>query len=328
MQAIRRKLRYQEFDELVIEIMTASRRPSTIKQYSPHTLAWDNYCKEQLIHPVFTNIQIILKFLRELFNRGSSHSSISMAKSAIQAITILPPGQCLSKMDTLKMFTQGVFNKRPPQNKTPTIWDADEVVVWMDSLGSPDVVALDILVTRLLLLVLLLSGQRPQVLLALKLSNLILTKSQAVFTLQSLDFKQGRPGFKVPKIVLPAYPRSNVCIVAHLIEYLQRTESVRDSIDELILTTRKPFHPASLNTMSRWIKLGLEKAGININVYGAGSTRSASASKALQGGASIDSIIKMVGWSKQTTFTRFYSKQIKVSDNIAQYILPAWHMDD
>ena len=52
----------------------------------------------------------------------------------------------------------------------------------------------------------------------------------------------------------------------------------------------------------------LSSAGIDVSVFSAHSTRSASTSAALAGGASIESILKAASWSSDCTFATFYNK--------------------
>ena len=73
-----------------------------------------------------------------------------------------------------------------------------------------------------------------------------------------------------------------------------------------IMTSRKPFKAASWDTMPRWIKQALTASGIDMIAYSDGSTRAASTSKALAGGASVDDIMKFGGWSHASTFTMWY----------------------
>ena len=63
-------------------------------------------------------------------------------------------------------------------------------------------------------------------------------------------------------------------------------------------------------SIARWIKDILAMAGININIYKAHSTRSASTSKAESLGLSIEEIVEQGNWSSKTTFEKFYRKSI------------------
>ena len=54
----------------------------------------------------------------------------------------------------------------------------------------------------------------------------------------------------------------------------------------------------------------MNAAGIDTNKFKPGSTRAASSSKAAEAGVPMDTILQAGGWSRQTTFTKFYKKTI------------------
>jgi hypothetical protein len=54
----------------------------------------------------------------------------------------------------------------------------------------------------------------------------------------------------------------------------------------------------------------LQIAGVNLQEFQAHSYRSASTSKALDRGVSIDNILERGTWSQASTFTKFYSRQV------------------
>ena len=65
----------------------------------------------------------------------------------------------------------------------------------------------------------------------------------------------------------------------------------------------------------------LKEAGVNVSVFGAHSTRSATLSKASGKGLNLTEISKAVGWSNAKTFAMFYKKTI--SENFGEAILSA-----
>ena len=70
---------------------------------------------------------------------------------------------------------------------------------------QPEKLTTDFLIKKFALLVLLASGQRPQALIALKLSNMSEGTDTVTFTLKPKDVKQGRPGYLPPNIILHRY---------------------------------------------------------------------------------------------------------------------------
>ena len=89
-----------------------------------------------------------------------------------------------------------------------------------------------------------------------------------------------------------------------------RTEKFRSTSNEsrLFIALIKPHGPVSLNTVSRWIKSLLKKTGINTSIFGAHSTRSAAAYRAVTEGASVGAVLHAGSWAHEVTFNRFYNR--------------------
>ena len=119
-----------------------------------------------------------------------------------------------------------------------------------------------------------------------------------------------KPGFHQSPLVFPEY-RSNrkICIVTKITHYLEITKDLRTT-DQLIITYKKSHNAVTTSTISRWCKVILGKAGIDIEKYLLHSTRSASTSKAKVKGVSLTEINKAAGWKETSTFGRFYDKPI------------------
>ena len=62
------------------------------------------------------------------------------------------------------------------------------------------------------------------------------------------------------------------------------------------------------STIARWIKSLLQDSGIDTDSFSAHSTRAAAASAAKRKGLATADILKMAGWSRVSTFERFYFK--------------------
>ena len=104
-----------------------------------------------------------------------------------------------------------------------------------------------------------------------------------------------------------------LCVVHVLEEYLARTEKIRKS-SKLFVSLVKPHKEVTKQTISRWLKCILEKAGIDVKKFCCHSTRGASVSKAKAKNVPIDEILKVGGWKRQSTFTQFYD--IKIQNKI------------
>ena len=107
-------------------------------------------------------------------------------------------------------------------------------------------------------------------------------------------------------------PPSLACPVTTLEAYLLASDTLRANSGPEFLFLGLPSRHRSIGAsfVSRWLKLILEKAGIDTKVYTAHSTRGASASRAADAGMSVESILKAGNWSSESTFTRFYRRQL------------------
>ena len=138
-----------------------------------------------------------------------------------------------------------------------------------------------------------------------------LTANKCVFTIDT-PLKTTRPGKHLSRIEFLAYePDQNLCVVQHLQAYIDRTSHLRGETDQLLIGYHKPHKPVSTNTIARWLKNVMAKAGIDTCVYKAHSTRAAATSAAKGKQVPIDTILSTAGWSSESTFARFYDKSIQ-----------------
>ena len=81
---------------------------------------------------------------------------------------------------------------------------------------------------------------------------------------------------KFPKYI----ENTNICPVTTLKQYLHMTSKNRGEIKSLFIIQIRPFKPASKDTIARWIRETLAKAGIYASIFFPHSTRSATSSPA------------------------------------------------
>ena len=74
-----------------------------------------------------------------------------------------------------------------------------------------------------------------------------------------------------------------------------------------------PHHAVCSQTIANWIKKILCFAGLDLRLYRAHSTRSASCSKASMKNVPVDTILSYGGWSRTSTFARFYKSLADVN---------------
>nr|CAH7726835.1 unnamed protein product [Callosobruchus chinensis] len=105
--------------------------------------------------------------------------------------------------------------------------------------------------------------------------------------------------------------RPNICVASTLKYYIDFTKTLIKNNDQLLITTKKPHHPATPQTVSKWFKKGLTLGGVDTSVFKAHSTRHASTSAVFMGGLNIETIRRTAGWSdRSNVFLTFYNRPI------------------
>lgn len=208
----------------------------------------------------------------------------------------------------LKRFMKGVFRLRPPKPRYECTWNPEKVLLFFQ---ISDNTSLKILSYKTITLLALATAQRIQTLSLIKLRHIHISSMEIKIYIPDL-IKTSRPNFPQPCINLPfLLENPPLCVASTLKKYLDSTKLLRNpNSEKLFLTYVKPHHPASKQTLSRWIKESLGLAGVDSTVFKAHSTRHASTSAALRQGVSIDLIQKSAGWSATNTFARFYNRPL------------------
>ena len=172
------------------------------------------------------------------------------------------------------------------------------------------------LTLKLTMLLALLSGQRCQTLHLLSLEGMTLEAQQCKFKI-SEPIKSTKPGPKALKVQFKAYSTDlHLCVVHHFRVYLERTKPVRGDCKQLLLSFQKPYQAVSKDTVSKWLKLVLKQAGIDVSMFKAHSTRAASTSAAAASNIPLSIIMASAGWSNADTFSKFYDKPVMENEQI------------
>ena len=180
---------------------------------------------------------------------------------------------------------KGIFQEKPPRPKYTEIWDVSIVLSYLQSLSPVDKLPLKELTLKLVVLILLVSGQRGQTVHLLSIDHMVSVNS--CYTFQIVDhLKQSRPGAKNPLVELRPFQ-----------EYLRRTQSLRGSERQLFISYNRPFRRVSRETISCWVKSVLTDSGIDTSRFKPQSTWAASTSAASNASVSLDDILHTAGWS-------------------------------
>ena len=165
---------------------------------------------------------------------------------------------------------------------------------------------------KLCALLLLISAQRVQTVHLISLNDVCFHDDKYTIHITQ-KLKQSRPGFHPQPLQLAYYAEDKtLCVVTCLREYIDHTAEFRsegEGSDTLLLCYQQPHGPATKDTITRWLKTVLIHAGITN--FAPHSFRGTSSTAMLKSGVAVQDILKVAGWSKISTFKRFYNKPLE-----------------
>ena len=302
-------------------IMLCSWRKSTKKQYKVFVKKWFSYCRERKISEVQISINIVLDYLTILFENGLGYSSINTARSALSALGLVIDNVLVGAHPLVVRFMKGVYNLRPTKSKNICVWDVSLVLNYLRKLSPVNMLTLQEVTLKLVMLIALTNATRVQTLKFLSVDCMEKLRDEFVFHLDVL-LKQSRPGYKNPDVKLRAFPPDRrLCVYTVLKEYIKRTKILRVHTKQLLISYIKPHKAVTCSTISRWIKVVLQKSGIDTRQFSAHSVRSAATSKAKLYNVSLADIMSKAGWTNVNTFATFYNKRIINSNSFDVNVL-------
>lgn len=322
MSPVWQSIRDRGISEAAAKLIMASWRDGTTKQYSTGTYItkWQKFCNQRHISHIQPSVMPVLDFLTLLYKQGLTYSAINTTRSALSSYITLETGTCVGKHSLVSRLMKGIFQEKPPRPKYTEIWDVSIVLSYLQSLSPVDKFSLKELTLKLVVLILLVSGQRGQTVHLLSIDHMVSMNSCYTFQIVA-HLKQSTPGVKNPLVELRPFEDKTLCVVTTLKEYLTRTQSLQGSESQLFISYNRPFRRVSRETISPWAKLVLTDTGIDTSRFKPHSTRAASTSAASNASVSLDDILHTAGWSSESTFAKFYNKPIVKENTFADKVL-------
>ena len=147
----------------------------------------------------------MLDFLVSLHEQRLSYTTINTARSALSAIILRTDNVNIGSHSIVSCFMKGIFKNNPPAPRYHTTWNVSPVLSYLSSLPKPNQSSLKSLTLELVMLVVLVSSQRGQ---SLHMLDIQFMKEGDTFFEFALPehIKQSHPEYKVPSVLLQAYP--------------------------------------------------------------------------------------------------------------------------
>nr|CAI5857874.1 unnamed protein product [Callosobruchus analis] len=249
----------------------------------------------------------VMDFLQNILD--TEHCSFGTFNSHRAALSLLLV-EDVGKDRTLSRFMKGISNMRPSLPRYNYTWVPQQVLEYLRHLGENSQLSLKELSGKLATLLALLTGNRIQTIALIRVSNINESKDGIQILITEKIKTSGRNRVQ-PCLQLPYYKNdARLCPVLNLKCYITMTQSLRDGEDFVFISHQRPYRRVTKNSISRWIKDTLRKAGINTEIFKPHSTRHAATSAALKKGVQVETILKAAGWTQANMFARFYHRRV------------------
>jgi len=303
------------------KLLLSSCSQASKTQYDSYLRRWKVFCSSKNIEPMSSNIANVLDFFTSLYKSNLGYSAINTSRSALSLL--LPPidGFTIGTHPLVKRALKAIGKMKPPRPRYTSTWDVNDVLDVFRKWSNNSDLSIKFLTLKMVGLLALVSAQRVQTLKAINVSSIRIS-GNVINIFISANIKTSKPGGQQPCILLTKYPHEvKLCVVNTITEYLSRTRVYRQH-DQLLLSLESPYNAVTSQTISRWLKLLLKEANIDVSMYKAHSFRHASTSKVYQQGVSADIIFSVAGWTANSkTFANFYNKPIDTRSSFANNVL-------
>ena len=310
MDYLRDRFRSQNLSKEASKLLLASWRQKTSRSYDSLFSKWLCWCDERGSNPISGDINEVVNFLADLFQRGYQYRSLNAYRSAISSIHEKVDGYEVGQHPLVTRLIKGAFHERPPQPRYTTTWDVAVVTAFIETLGDNNTMHLNDLTYKTVMLMALTRPFRSADLASLSLNQRKYSPEGVTFVPTKLA-KQSRQTKQTAEFFFPSFPlNGKLCPVAALRAYEERTKGRREGKAHscLFIALIKPYNPVTSSTIARWIKCFLSKAGIDTTIFKAHSVRGASTSAAANAGVTTQDILNAADWSSESVFQKFYYK--------------------
>ena len=228
----------------------------------------------------------------------------------------------MGKHPKVRELMNAFSSQRPPIQQFQFVWDVDQMLEYLLSLGENSELSFKTLSMKAAMLVALLAFSRQSEISYLSVDRISRTDRSIAFFFD----KPIKNSKRIPKPLV--FHRFNdqprLCPVSTLDHFIRRSSGLRSS-NSLFVKLIKPHDGVCPATIGSWIKHLLVKIGVDVNKFQGHSTRSSASSMAAVRGASVKDIMDRGLWKESSTWQSFYNKNIQDSPQSIQTALLGVH---
>ena len=144
----------------VEDLLSASWRKGTHKNYDSAWRKWEEWCISKHVSPISASLNDVLSFLTAQFHAGHGYRSLNVYRSAISSIHPKIDGYDVGSHPLVCRLLKGVFNKRSPLPKYHSTWSTESVITYIRSMGPNDSLSVKHLTHKLAILLALTTASR------------------------------------------------------------------------------------------------------------------------------------------------------------------------
>ena len=220
----------------IADFIMQSWRPGTKKQYETYLRQWLEFCNQRQITYHSPSMSDALGFLLAIHNKGLSYSTIGTARSALSNVIVSGECENFGTHSLVSRFMKSVFLQNKPLPKYDCTWDVAVVLKYLETLYPHSDITLKNLTLKLVMIILLVSGQRGQTVHLMDLSSMEMADNTCRFHITE-HIKTSKPGASAPIILIKQYPQNaKICPLRTLRDYLSRTNLLRGGASQLFIT--------------------------------------------------------------------------------------------
>jgi site-specific recombinase XerD len=292
--------RWKVYDPAIWNTVQASIAPTTLKRYTGIFSLFETYLSDVVRTVQTAETKDVLSFIQDYVDNRKAESTIrSVYASILFHFRLMGRHEFLTNNPVIQMFVKGAQRLAPPPLKKTVIWDPEIPLSFISSRTRPT----DFRPAgqEALLLLLLSTGIRVDC--ASKLSkNLYVCR-----TFCEIEFLLPRKtGKSDPQVIRLFLENPRLCPVRAMEHFLSIARKKRKSSEEFLFISSSGRR-AHIDTLRHWVSDLLSESGVEAF---AGSCRSAATSAAVSKDVNIDVVLKSAGWARESTFWRFYHRQV------------------
>jgi len=258
---------------------------------------------------LFPNIEDVLEFFTKLYLEGKQYSSLCTTRSSLASIIHIEGFKTISDHPVISRFIKGVYHLRPPETVKSFIWDTHIVLNYFREKGENNLLTLQEITEKLVMLLILLHGQRVSTIATFDINRMCINENLCTFY-PNILLKHERQGRARDSFTYRKYHESVLCPLRTINHYIEIRRELNLNHSMLLFTIRKPHTPPHKDTICNWIKSLFKKVGLDTNVFTPHSCRSSSTSTAKALKVPMDEILKKGCWTREATFRKFYEKEL------------------